>query len=388
MHYVFYEGELPELHGSHSIISQYDFGEAGGACKVDSFEPSVLVDHEGVCGVEQEAEFRPQTHFYTSDDVATIEDTERLHNVTDDHTGEGVTVVVMDSGIDTTHPVFSDTDVGVPDPNGLGPGDSVGHGTAVAGQIVRLAPDVNLVDVRIFGSSGSTGMDKILRAYEWLVTNADSYDIVNMSWGSQARVSQLDRIHNTLVSKGVQDVVAAGNTGGKGGSPATAQIAFSAGACTEGGDMAPFSSYNPEYDNPDVSAIGVDCKLVRAAGTSMGEVIDADYTKASGTSFAAPNVAGMVARFVEANGSDSVVRAYEESADDIPDVPKDGSGLANHAAALRHDVDEPDDDTQTGSASVMGFFLGLKLVSAEGRLFPAGQYDVERNDDTILFKLR
>ena len=290
----------------------------------NSFDGHLLMAPEGEGHISED-----------DDDVADLEEIREFHEIHgSDETGKGQTVVVMDSGIDVSHPFFKNVpEIRMVDCTGQGHEDSNGHGTAVAGMVHGIAPDANLVSLRIFGSQGTTSDTVILRAYEWLHQHVHEYDIVNMSWGASVPVGLLDATHRSLITKGVRDVVAAGNSGREGGSPATAEKAFSVGSNTIDGDLSEFSSYNPERSNPDVCAVGQDCKLVRGRGTNMGISIDNEWTKASGTSFSAPAVAGMVARFWEAHEMadvDQIADAFRNNARDIPDTPEDGAGVADY----------------------------------------------------------
>lgn len=330
------------------VVETYHFGDGvGGAALVecDPDNESSIMDDDRVIDLERNHTIEPRIEpAYVSEapgTVATIEDVRRLHDVPDDDvTGRGVTVVAMDSGVDPDHPVFEGVAIEQVDVTGSGEGDAVGHGTGVLGQVTRLAPDADLIALRIFGSEGRTKTNVIMRAYEWLHTHTDAYEVVNMSWGSSTRSKQTDRVHNELVEKGVQDVVAAGNSGEKGGSPATAERAFSIAACTEEGAIAEFSSYNPDRDNPDVAAIGKDNRLAQASGTTLGTALDGPWVKASGTSFSAPEVAGMVAKYLSVHAEalpEDIVSDFEAAARDIPDQPRDGSGLADYEAAASGD---------------------------------------------------
>lgn len=328
-----------------NVIETYYFGASVGGAALVECEPdreSAITDDDRVVGIEQNLTIEPRLEpAYVSADsgvVATIEDVRQLHDVTDDAaSGQGRTVVAMDSGIDPDHPVFEGVAIEYVDVTDTGEGDAVGHGTGVLGQITRLAPDADLIALRIFGTEGRTKNNIIMRAYEWLHNNTDTYDIVNMSWGARERSEQTDRIHNELVEKGVRDVVAAGNSGEKGGSPATAERAFSVAACTEGGTIADFSSYNPDRDNPDVAAIGKDNRLAQAEGTTLGTDLDGPWVKASGTSFSAPEVAGMVAKYLSVHPEappEAIMNDFESAARDIPEEPRDGAGLADYEAAV------------------------------------------------------
>ena len=283
-----------------------------------------------------EVHLRTALDYTSRSETATIEDVRRVHSVVKDGaTGAEQTVVVMDSGINESHPVFDGMHIQHVDCTGSNDdaADEVGHGTAAAGQIAQLAPDVDLVDLRIFGGSDSTGSQPVLKAYEWLFAHADQVDVVNLSWGTSSISSYLNRLQNKLVSKGVRGVVAAGNSGESGGSPATAEKAFSVGACTEDRNLAPFSSYDPRRENPDLTAIGVDCMLAQAEDTSMGTDLPGPWIKASGTSFSAPDVAGCVAKYLSRDPDASpadVAEAFRESADNLRSTNREGTGLLDY----------------------------------------------------------
>lgn len=97
-------------------------------------------------------------------------------------------------------------------------------------------------------------------------------------------------------------VVAAGNYGPGATtltSPGIADDALTVGAVDKSDVLAPFSSRGPRLGDraikPDITAPGVNIVAARAAGTTMGTPVDANYTSASGTSMAAPHVAGSAA---------------------------------------------------------------------------------------------
>jgi intein/homing endonuclease len=185
--------------------------------------------------------------------------------------GEALTVAVMDTGIDEnlvdSHPWFEGATLTKQyDATGHGTGeDEVGHGTGCASIIANATPKVELYDVRIFGDQGaSNGVHSIRRAYKWMINHSNEIDVVNMSWGMRQDIPQVNSLHDKLMENDIYDVVAAGNTGTDGGSPATAPKAFSAGAIDEGGDPTRFSSFDPDQGNPDVAAVGQNVKMARA----------------------------------------------------------------------------------------------------------------------------
>lgn len=256
-------------------------------------------------------------------------------------TGETITAAVMDSGVDEdlfdSHPWFDTATLGKQyDATGAGEAgrDQVGHGTGCASIIANATPEVEIYDVRIFDDSGANaGFESIRRAYQWLLQHANEIDIVNMSWGAQQDIPQINNLHDKLINRDVVDVVAAGNTGGDGGSPATARKAFSAGAIDENGDPARFSSFDPDKGNPDVAAVGQNVKMARAQGTSMGTPLNSQFVKSSGTSFAAPYV---TAAYVNAlyKSRTNWDQKFMDTAEDVPGTPKDGAGILKLQKAL------------------------------------------------------
>ncbi len=102
--------------------------------------------------------------------------------------------------------------------------------------------------------------------------------------------------------------------------------------------MAEFSSYNPNGDNPDVTAIGKDNRLAQAAGTNLGNQLEGQWVKASGTSFAVPETAGMVAKYIDGKKDWSpaaVLTAFEDGARDIEGQPRDGAGIVDYQSTIR-----------------------------------------------------
>jgi predicted flap endonuclease-1-like 5' DNA nuclease len=298
-------------------------------------------------------------------DIALPEEIARLHNWPEKpldteapETGgpetEPVTVAVMDSGIHPGaidhHPWFEDAEViGHYDAAGSGTRtDQVGHGTGVASLIARMAPSVNFIDVKIFGAETRTGFSVIRRAYEWLIENGGGIDLVNMSWGARRNIMQINQLHERLVQAGIHDVVAAGNTGTDGGSPATAGVAFSAGALTEEGVPARFSSFNPDQGNPDIATVGIDVKMARAPGTKIGSFVSDDFVKGSGTSFSAPLTTAAYATALSAgrangpvgNGRAGWDERLTESAEDIEGTPRDGAGMLKLPSSLFEEPSE------------------------------------------------
>ncbi|CAL9319155.1 S8 family serine peptidase [Streptomyces sp. SudanB66_2053] len=230
--------------------------------------------------------------------------------------GEDVKVAVLDTGADASHPDLSGRISEAQDFSGSsGTGDAFGHGTHVAsivggsgaasgGARKGVAPGADLLIGKVLGDDGFGTESQVIDGMEWAV--ARGADVVNMSLGSDAPSDGTDPMSRTLnelsASSGALFVVAAGNAGpGQGtiGSPAAADAALTVGAVDRDDALADFSGRGPRPGDdtvkPDVTAPGVDIVAARAAGTTMGQVVDASYVAASGTSMAAPHVAGAAA---------------------------------------------------------------------------------------------
>lgn len=351
---VFHPADVSPDREGVEIVDRFEFAEraASAVTVAASISDAELRDTSDVFAVEPVFDASvgtaPNASGRPDQAVARLDESRELHAVpTDGATGKGVTVAVMDTGVDDTHPVFDDVEVRHPLTSATADTtDPVGHGTAGASQYTRLAADDTIVDLRISDVQGNLSTRRILRAYEWLHAHLDDVDVLNCSWGSSRTSEQLNQIHNRVVEGGVRDVVSAGNSGKPSGSPATAERAFSVGACNEAGELAEFSSYNPNGPtNPEITAVGVRCRMARASGTSMGTVLGSEWVAASGTSFSAPFVGGLVARYRESNPEATpaeIESAFVGAADNLKGTPREGAGLVKFAPIAEGSVDSPE----------------------------------------------
>ncbi|NJE08460.1 alkaline serine protease [Thermococcus sp. M39] len=274
--------------------------------------------------------------------------------------GSGITVAVIDTGIDASHPDLQGKVIGWYDVvNGkTTPYDDNGHGTHVAsiiagtgaasnGKYKGVAPGAKLVGVKVLAADGSGSISDIIAGVDWVVQNKDTYGIrvINLSLGSSQSSNGTDSLSqavNNAWDAGLVVCVAAGNSGPDTytiGSPAAASKVITVGAVDDNDVIADFSSRGPTADGrlkPEVVAPGVNIIAARAAGTSMGTPIDDYYTSASGTSMATPHVAGIAALLLQAHPSwtpDQVKKALVETADivaptEIADIAY-GAGRVN-----------------------------------------------------------
>ncbi|MDG4829688.1 S8 family serine peptidase [Solwaraspora sp. WMMD1047] len=224
--------------------------------------------------------------------------------------GTGVTVAVLDSGIDADHPDLAGRVAGRRNftEGAEDDRDRTGHGTHVASTVAGtgaggspgVAPGAELLDGKVC-VDGGCAESWILAGMQWAAEQGAA--VVNLSLGGpdtpeadpvEQAVQSLTAAHGTLF------VAAAGNIPGPGtiGSPASADAALAVGAVTKNGELATFSSRGPRATDgaikPDLTAPGVDIVAARGADSGLGEPGQVT-TALSGTSMAAPHVAGAAA---------------------------------------------------------------------------------------------
>lgn len=210
--------------------------------------------------------------------------------------GAGVTVYVLDTGIRADHVEFEGRVVGgysvVAD--GFGTDDCNGHGTHVAGTIggasVGVAPAVTLVPVRVLGCDGGGTVSGAIAGLDWVAQQASGPTVANLSLGSGPSAAFDTAIAN-LAGAGVTVVVAAGNedVDACGVSPARSDRAITVGASTRDDARSPFSNRGA-------------CVDLFAPGSAILSAYSTGATSVatmSGTSMAAPHVAGAAAQVLQ-----------------------------------------------------------------------------------------
>ena len=183
-------------------------------------------------------------------------------------TGKGQKVAVLDSGFQ--RPGFhlagwKDVVTGSPTPV-----DKVGHGTHVASDILKTAPDAGIVAVKVMADDGSGRPSDIIAGIKYVLEqnkNGADIDIINMSLGGGPdgfpdELHPINRAVKLATESGVTVVAAAGNTGPKEttiGSPAEAPESIAVGALLNPSHISTFSSRGPTEGGllkPDVMAPG------------------------------------------------------------------------------------------------------------------------------------
>jgi subtilisin family serine protease len=227
--------------------------------------------------------------------------------------GTGVTVAVLDTGYDPTHPDLAGRVVATanftPDPivDGNGHGTHVasivaGSGAASGGAFRGVAPGAGLLIGKVLPDSGEGPISAVIDGMEWAARQGA--DVVNMSLtgpptdGTDPASLAVDAL---TAETGALFVIATGNQAFEPGigTPAAASSALSVGAVDKEDVLAPYSNRGPRLGDasvkPELTAPGSGITAARAAGTSLGSPVDDHYTVLDGTSMATPHVAGAAA---------------------------------------------------------------------------------------------
>jgi subtilisin family serine protease len=214
----------------------------------------------------------------------------------------GVRAYIIDTGIDQNHPDLNV--VGHVNFAGGKNTDCNGHGTHVAGTVaardndqavVGVAPGARLTGVKVLGCSGSGTTSGVIKGIDWVTANAAKPAIANMSLGGGPS-STLDKAVINSANSGVFYSIAAGNDGANACNYSPAR----AGAGTNNGIMT-VAATNSSDGDPSWSNYG-SCVDIWAPGVSiLSTRKGGGTTTMSGTSMAAPHVAGGGALYLSSN---------------------------------------------------------------------------------------
>lgn len=208
-------------------------------------------------------------------------------------TGAGIKVAIIDSGIDASHPAVGSVEGAViiePDdnePDGFriieGPhADLYGHGTACAGIIRSLAPDVSLYSVRVLGERLTGKAWVFATGLEWAIENGMNVVNLSLSTSNDAHIPMFHELTDAAAFAHVMLVSAMANEP-KTTIPSDFSSVFST-ASIRSDD--PFEVRYNAAGPAEWAARGVDVDVAWADGSSI---------TATGNSFAAPHIAGMIA---------------------------------------------------------------------------------------------
>lgn len=313
------------------------------------------------------------------------------------NTGAGVTVYVMDTGVRWSHNEFGGrASFGAdytPDFTGQPPGpiepiagdDCNGHGTMVAalvgGVTFGVAKGVTIKSVKVVAcGSGTTGGAIIDAIEEYIIPDhiqREGLSVLNISLGGPGD-STVDAAVEAAIEEGIVVVVAAGNNDVDAGDRTPARVAD---AITVAASNS--SDVRASFDYPKRSNYGsvVDVFAPGQSVTSAWYSSDSATETDSGTSFAAPIVAGIAARYLQWNpwaSPSTVESAIVNNA--TPDVLSDiGSGSPNRLASVEFlPIDDPGGGDECGA---------YNCLTADQWLDPDGWIESESQSYYLLYQM-
>jgi subtilisin len=286
--------------------------------------------------------------------------------------GSGVGVAVVDTGVDLTHADLNAVDSF----NAFGGTcqDDMGHGTHVAGIVAALdnavdvlgvAPSAQVYCVKVLDGSGSGSDSNVMAGLEWVLDNFSRVTppirVINMSLGRPGTVDDNQDLHDLITAldqAGVLVVVSAGNTPSTevddqipAGYPEV--VAVSSTTAQAGTNQcrnlrSPIAADTASYfttDGPEVtvSAPGEDQEDVSRSCfiNSVGILstrLGGGTTRMSGTSMAAPHVAGIAARYFQAGFSASSIHQLLRSGDGVGVAPLDSPTVSYTFDGVREGI--------------------------------------------------
>ena len=227
-----------------------------------------------------------------------------------ENSGDGVSVYVIDSGINPNHQEFSGRVIdGFSVINdGYGTNDCNGHGTHVAGivgaETYGVAKSVNLIPVRVLSCTASGTTANLLAGIEWMINHHDAESPAVANFSLARSFSQVvNEAINSVIADNISVVVGAGNNARDAClySPASATGAITVGASNQADGKISASNFGS-------------CVDIFAPGDNIVSTWKDTQTgikSLSGTSMASPHVAGVVAMMLEEDNSLSPEQLHE-----------------------------------------------------------------------------
>ncbi|WP_235183161.1 S8 family serine peptidase [Deinococcus phoenicis] len=216
--------------------------------------------------------------------------------------GAGIKVAVIDTGVDIEHPAFAgalapqnewrdfrDNDTNPDEEGVLGEG-GYGHGTAVAGIVLQVAPRATILPLRVLGPDGSGDVLHVAQAIDWAVKSGAR--IINLSLGTDSRSNVVQDAVARAAARGVLVISSAGNDN-------LGSLTYPANDATSAGPAGDYSLSVGSVDGGDLkssfSNYGKALEIVAPAENVYTPGPDNLLVSWSGTSMAAPMVTGSLA---------------------------------------------------------------------------------------------
>lgn len=307
-----------KLSKNYNAKVKYHFKKVlnGGIYNMSQADAKSLANHPSIAYVEED--FVVHTSATQSSPTWGLDRIDQTsgsldNSYTYDTTASNVTAYVIDTGITVGHSQFGgrasdgwdfvDNDSVAQDCNG--------HGTHVAGtvgsQTYGVAKGVQLKAVRVLSCSGSGSNSGVIQGMDWVTDNASLPAVANMSLGSQGTSTSSNAAVTRMVNAGIVLVTASGNDNSDacGFTPGNAPGTINVASTAQGDSRSSFSNYGS-------------CIDIFAPGSSIKSTwYNGGTNTISGTSMAAPHVAGVAALYLADNPSaspSSVLTALQNNA--------------------------------------------------------------------------
>ena len=268
---------------------------------------------------------------------------DRVNAELNPNAGTGVSVAVIDTGIQLSHPDLNVVGNVTFVPRTTNGNDDNGHGTHVAGIIgakdntigvVGIAPAVKFYAVKVLDRNGSGLWSDVIRGIDWVTQNAKTIAVANMSLGGgltnaddgNCGRTNMDSVHVAIcgsVNAGVVYVVAAGNSAkdAKDFRPAAYDEVITVSALADSNGQpngaGPVTSFGLDDTFATFSNFGQDIDLMAPGVDILSTWIGSSYKTISGTSMATPHVSGAVALWVAQHGRPASGNARDPAVRDV-----------------------------------------------------------------------
>ncbi|MEZ4867665.1 MAG: S8 family serine peptidase [Caldilineaceae bacterium] len=211
--------------------------------------------------------------------------------------GDGITIAILDTGVDLAHPALvshlvpgydmvDDDAVPQDESDALGGGLGWGHGTHLAGIIAQMAPHSHLLPIRVLDSNGRGNTFTLAYAIDWAVDHGAN--VINLSLGAEANSNVLHAAIQRALDHGVLVTAAAGNLGTNAPQyPASYDGVIGVTAVDEHNVKADFASYGAGWVDLAAPGVGITSTMIGPQGSG--------YASWSGTSMSTAFVSGAVA---------------------------------------------------------------------------------------------
>ena len=284
--------------------------------------------------------------------------------------GAGVRVAVLDTGVDLTHPQYAhqllpgldliDFDMdpseetnGVDDDGDGYIDEAWGHGTFVAGVVSQLAPDAEILPIRVLDADGRASQWAVIEAVEYAIEQ--DVDVINMSFGlpDKQKSKELSEVLKRAAKEhDIVIVAAAGNQSLEDKNfPAGEKDVLGVGALDgQGAELAHFSNFGKWVE---LAAPGADI---------ISSVPGGGYARWGGTSVATPVVAGLAAVAFEASpyaDAKDIMKALRDGARKMRGHRRAEEGMLDVVEAfdrlgLELDLSRGSSTTETGTGTATG----------------------------------